>query len=110
MIFIVVKFTIRPEQSRQWMTLVQDFTTATRSEPGNVLFEWSQSLDDPHQFVLVEAFASRAAGESHVGSEHFRAAMAWMPSVIARTPDIVNVEVAQDGWGAMGELTPTANA
>jgi hypothetical protein len=32
--------------------------------------------------------------------------MAWMPDVVARKPDIVNIEVAQDGWGQMGEITP----
>jgi hypothetical protein len=26
--------------------------------------------------------------------------------VIAETPQIVNVEVGQDGWGQMGELSP----
>ncbi len=107
MIFIVVKFTIRPDKSSQWISLTEPFTLATRSEPGNVMFEWSQSTDDPHQFVLVEAFASGEAGARHVASEHFRAAMAWMPEVIARTPDIVNVEVEGTGWSTMAELSPS---
>jgi hypothetical protein len=32
--------------------------------------------------------------------------MTWMPEVIAETPQIVNVEVGQDGWGRMGKLSP----
>ncbi|MBP2401290.1 putative quinol monooxygenase [Streptomyces syringium] len=106
MIFIVVKFTVRPERSDEWLTLVDDFTQATRQEPGNVFYEWSRSVDDPHQFVLVEAFKDARAGEEHVNSEHFRTAMAWMPDVIAKTPDIINVEVPGTGWGPMAELTP----
>ncbi|MGH3436026.1 MAG: putative quinol monooxygenase [Sciscionella sp.] len=107
MIFIVVKFTVRPEHSEDWLRRAKDFTHATRNEPGNVFFEWSRSVETPHQFVLVEAFDSSQAGERHVNSEHFKSAMAWMPEVIAKAPEIINVEVAGDGWGQMAELTPT---
>ncbi|OUC98899.1 putative quinol monooxygenase [Streptosporangium minutum] len=106
MIFIAVKFTVRPERSEEWLSLVDDFTRATRQEPGNVFFEWSRSVETPNQFVLLEAFASSAAGEAHVGSEHFKTAMAWMPEVIAKTPEIINVEVPGEGWSQMAELTP----
>lgn len=106
MIFIVVKFTIRPERSDEWLSLVDDFTQATRAEEGNLFFEWSRSVDNSAQFVLVEAFRDGAAGGAHVNSEHFTTAMSWMPDVVAGTPEIVNVEVPQDGWGQMGEITP----
>ncbi|GAA0837354.1 putative quinol monooxygenase [Streptosporangium amethystogenes subsp. fukuiense] len=106
MIFIAVKFTIRPERAEEWLSLVDDFTQATRSEPGNVFFEWSRSVEVPGQFVLLEAFASPAAGEAHVNSEHFRTAMAWMPELITKTPEIINVEVPGEGWSRMAELSP----
>jgi quinol monooxygenase YgiN len=89
MIFIVVKFTM-----------------ATRQEPGNIFFEGSRSMDDPNQFVLVEAFASREAGGLHVNSDHFKTAMEWIPDVISKTPEIINVEVPGDGWAQMAELQP----
>ncbi|HEX2300980.1 MAG TPA: putative quinol monooxygenase [Pseudonocardiaceae bacterium] len=106
MIFIVVKFTIRPERSEEWLDLVDDFTQATRQEPGNLFFEWSRSVETPHQFVLVEAFESGEAGAAHVNSEHFKTAMAWMPQVVAKTPEIVNVEAPGNGWSEMAEITP----
>lgn len=106
MIFIVVKFTIRPDRSDEWISLVNDFTEAVRQEPGNVFFEWSRSVENPHQFVLVEGFASPESGEVHVNSAHFKAAMEWIPEVISKKPDIINVEVPQDGWSEMAELTP----
>ncbi|WP_326646245.1 antibiotic biosynthesis monooxygenase [Streptosporangium sp. NBC_01755] len=106
MIFIAVKFTVRPERAEEWLSLVDDFTQATRREPGNVFFEWSRSVEVPGQFVLLEAFASPAAGEAHVSSEHFRTAMAWMPGLITKTPEIINVEVPGEGWSRMAELSP----
>ncbi len=106
MIFIVVKFNIRPDRSDEWISLVDEFTTATRQEPGNIFFEWSRSVDNPNQFVLVEAFASPEAGGEHVNSDHFKKAMTWIPDVIADTPEIIHVEVPGDGWSRMAELQP----
>lgn len=107
MIFIVVKFTIRPEYSGHWIDAVSEFTEATRAEPGNLFFEWSKSLERDHQYVLVEGFAGQEAGKEHVNSDHFKRAMSWMPDYIATTPEIINAEIPNDGWGAMGELTPS---
>ena len=70
-IFIVVKFLVKPEYVDRWLDLVAPFTTATRAEPGNLWFEWSRSVDTPNEFVLIEAFADGDAGRTHVESEHF---------------------------------------
>lgn len=106
MIFIAVKFPVRPERAGEWLSLVEEFTLATRAEDGNLFFEWSRSIEDPNTFVLLEAFRDADAGGEHVRSPHFTAAMHWMPDVVSDKPSIVNVEVPQDGWGEMGEITP----
>ena len=106
MIFIVVKFPVRRERSEQWLSLVADFTAATRAEPGNMFFEWSRSVDDPNEFVLVEGFRDGDAGVAHVGSQHFKAAMELLPEAISANPKIINVEVPGEGWAAMAELDP----
>jgi quinol monooxygenase YgiN len=108
MIFIAVKFTVRPEFSEQWLERVRPFTEATRREPGNLWFDWSRSVDDPHQFVLLEAFQDDAAA-AHVNSEHFTEAMALMPEMLAKTPDIINVTTPGETWSKMGELTVEAD-
>jgi quinol monooxygenase YgiN len=105
-IFIVVKFPVRPERAEDWLALTADFTAATRAEPGNIMFEWSRSVDDPNEFVLVEAFRDGDAGAAHVGSAHFRQAMAVLPEAISATPKIVNVEVPASDWSQMAELRP----
>ena len=103
MIFIVVKFQTKPEWTDRWLELVGPFTEATRAEPGNKWFDWSRSVDDVNEFVLVEAFEDDAAG-AHVNSEHFKAAMQTMPQALASTPLIVSQGVDQDDWNPMGEL------
>ncbi|SDQ63731.1 putative quinol monooxygenase [Quadrisphaera sp. DSM 44207] len=105
MIFIVVKFPVRPERSDEWLDLVRPFTEATRAEPGNIFFEWSRSVDDPDEFVVVEAFQDDAA-QAHVSSDHFRDFVSWAPDVVSATPRIISRTVPGDGWDQMGEIQP----
>jgi quinol monooxygenase YgiN len=104
MIFIVVKFRVKPEWSERWLDLTRGFTEATRDEPGNKWFEWSRSVDDPNEFVLVEAFEDDAAGP-HVNSNHFQQAMKDMPQALSETPQIISEKIDADGWNRMGELS-----
>ncbi|RJQ82887.1 antibiotic biosynthesis monooxygenase [Pseudonocardiaceae bacterium YIM PH 21723] len=106
MIFIVVKFPVRPEFADQWPELVADFTAGTRAEEGNLFFDWSRSLDDPNTYVVTEGFRDSAAGAVHVKSEHFTAAMDRMPQWISAKPKIIYTELDIDGWNEMAELTP----
>ncbi|GGC63714.1 antibiotic biosynthesis monooxygenase [Hoyosella rhizosphaerae] len=104
MIFIVVKFAVKPEYAEEWLSRVDGFTQATRNEPGNLWFEWSRSVDDPNTFVLVEAFEDGAA-EAHVKSDHFQKAMVDFRPLVSRTPDIVSTSIeGKAGWDKMGEL------
>jgi quinol monooxygenase YgiN len=104
MIFIVVKWKTKPEWSDRWLDLVADFTAATRAEPMNLWFEWSRSVNNPNEFVLVEAFADGGA-EPHVNSGHFRQAMLDMPQALVERPKIIStvIEGATD-WSELGEL------
>ncbi|MFD3544570.1 putative quinol monooxygenase [Streptomyces sp. NPDC058655] len=106
MIFIAVRFDVRPEHSDNWPALVDDFTRATRAEPGNLFFDWSRGVEDPNTYTLLEAFADDEAGAAHVASAHFAAGMETLAGAIAATPEIINVQVPGQGWNAMAELTP----
>jgi quinol monooxygenase YgiN len=104
MIFITAKFRVRPEEADDWPAISKAFTEATRAEPGCLWFEWSRSLDDAGEYVLVEAFRDDEAGGAHVQSDHFRAAQRELPPHLAATPRIVNFSVPQDDWSELGEM------
>ncbi|HSU71081.1 MAG TPA: putative quinol monooxygenase [Micrococcaceae bacterium] len=104
MIFIVVKFQVKPDWADRWLELTRSFTEATRREPGNLWFDWSRSVADPNEFVLVEAFRDDGA-EDHVNSDHFSQAMKDMPQALVETPRIISEKIEAQGWGRMGELT-----
>jgi len=103
-IFITAKFRVLPEHADQWADIAREFTEATRAEPGNLWFDWSRSLDDPTEYVLVEAFRDGDAGAAHVQSDHFTAAMTMLPRYLAETPRIVSQMVDQDDWSELGEM------
>jgi quinol monooxygenase YgiN len=103
-IFIVVRFDVKDEYVDGWLERVRPFTEAVRAEPGNLWFDWSRSVDDPNQFVLLEAFADADAGTAHVQSDHFVQALKDMKPAIAKTPSIISQTVDADGWSEMGEL------
>ncbi|MCI9889290.1 antibiotic biosynthesis monooxygenase [Micrococcales bacterium 31B] len=104
MIFITAKFLIKPEFAEQWPEISRAFTEATRAEPGCMFYDWSRSLDDPNEYVLVEAFAGDEAGVAHVTSDHFKQAQADLPPYLQSTPRIVNTKLDQDDWSELGEF------
>jgi quinol monooxygenase YgiN len=105
MIFIVVKFTAKPEHRETFLDEVGAFTAGTRSEAGVLWFDWFRSAEEPGQFLLVEAFRDSDAGGAHVQSDHFKAGIETLQRLVAKTPDIINVEVPGETWSKMGEVT-----
>ena len=108
MIFITAKFRVRPEHADRWPDITGAFTRATRAEPGCLWFDWSRSVDDPTEYVLVEAFRDGDAGGEHVRSAHFRQAQRTLPAHLVETPRIVNMTVPQDDWSELGEMAVPA--
>jgi quinol monooxygenase YgiN len=103
-IFIVVKFKPKPEYVESFPDKVADFTRDTRNEPGNLWFEWSRSLDDPSEYVLVEGFRDGEAGKEHVNSAHFKRFIAETPALLSATPLIISQTIDATGWSEMGEM------
>ncbi|MGW1680350.1 putative quinol monooxygenase [Saccharopolyspora sp. NPDC002376] len=104
MIFITAKFRVKPEHAEQWPEIARSFTEATRAEPGCLWFDWSRSLEDPNEYVLVEAFRDGDAGGAHVNSAHFKAAQQELPPHLVETPRVINMEVPQNDWSPLGEM------
>jgi len=104
LIFITAKFPVKPEHADAWPELSRDFTQACRAEEGCLWFDWSRSVDDPHEYVLVEAFRDDAAGAAHVQSDHFATATRELPRYLSATPKIVNTTVEGTSWSELGEM------
>jgi quinol monooxygenase YgiN len=105
LIFITARFRVKPEHADDWPRISEAFTKACRAEPGCKFFDWSRSLDDPDEYVLVEAFDDPEAGAAHVASEHFKAATRELPDYLAETPRIISQNLTdKDDWDELGEM------
>ena len=103
MIFICVKWKVKPEHADAWPELAREFTEASRAEPGNLFFQWARSVDDPEEYVLIEAFQDDAA-EAHVTSDHFTKAQRELPQYVQSTPLVRNQLMEGDHWDELGEF------
>ena len=90
--------------------ITAEFTQATRNEPGCLWFDWSRSVDDADEYVLVEAFRDGDAGGAHVGSDHFKKAQQTLPVHLVRTPKIINFVIDADDWSELGEMAVAGSA
>lgn len=104
MISITAKFLVKPEFADTFPDLTREFTDGVRAEEGNLWFEWSRSVENQNEYVLIEAFRDSAAGEKHVKSAHFEKATSEIPRFLQETPRIVSNEVPGEGWERMGEM------
>ena len=96
MILIVLKVQVRPDRRDVWRERIAKYAAAVRQEPGNVSFDCYESLESPNEYCIVEGFTDKAAGDTHVQTEHFKDFLVWFPTVIGAKPRIINTEVPAD--------------
>src|SRR5690625_7790687 len=106
MIFIAARFKVKPEYADDWIEHTRSFTEATRAEPGNLWFDWSRRVDDPNEYVLLEAFTD-AGAEPHVNSDHFRHARTDLPPLLPDTPRVRNMQTDGDDGDELAALSLT---
>jgi autoinducer 2-degrading protein len=69
---VTAAWTARPGEEDAVLSLLQRVATASRQEPGCLLFWTHRSVDDPRRFFLYEQYVSEAAFREHAASEHVR--------------------------------------
>jgi quinol monooxygenase YgiN len=109
MILITVKFPIREDKLAEWKELSQFYVEHVTAEPGNVFFEFSESVHEPNTFVCIEGFRDGDAGAEHMRQAHVERFMAEMPDIVSAQPQIIYVDAEEvTGFGPMGEIQPRA--
>ena len=84
MIVAWIEHHVRPERVEAYREATLANAHATRNEPGNVRFDVLQDPEDPHHFVLFEAYVDKGAQQAHLASEHFAT---WKTAVAGAIED-----------------------
>jgi quinol monooxygenase YgiN len=104
MIVVTARFRVRPEDADRWPDLVRELTADTRAEPGCLWFDWSRSLDDPAEYILIEGYEDDAANAAHLDSAAFHRAQRELPPHLAETVEVVRTSTDRRGWTPFDRL------
>ena len=74
----LVHVRVKPEHVNEFIAATRDNHLASVEEPGNCRFDVLQSLDEPTQFMLYEAYANEADALAHKQTEHY---LRWRDAV-----------------------------
>jgi quinol monooxygenase YgiN len=69
---VIARYTVRAGEEDEVLSLLGELAEVSRTEPGNVSFVAYRSLDEGHEIVLLERYASRAAFAAHRETPHFK--------------------------------------
>lgn len=72
MITIVASGSAKADRVQDLVDLALDLVRASRSEAGNVSYDFYTDLADPAKFTFIEVWRDRAAIELHNATPHFR--------------------------------------
>jgi quinol monooxygenase YgiN len=88
----------RREQVRELMRRTQ---ASVREQPGCIYYAFTETLDDPGHFVVVQQWRDQAAVEEHYGSRAFAEYQEGIAALLVRTSEL-RLYVVQEGSRPVG--------
>jgi quinol monooxygenase YgiN len=73
MIVISGIITLDPANNNRMVELTSTLVAATRAEPGNIAYEYTNDPTDPSRWRVFEEWEDEDAINAHMGSEHMAA-------------------------------------
>ena len=94
---LIVKFVTNDGQADKLIDVMREPIAQTAKEDGNILYELSQSIKEPNEFVLYERWKSLDALNSHLKQPYLAKLLASLEGLLAEAPDLtVCVPVANE--------------
>ena len=85
---IIARITARPETASELKAVLLRLIGPTRAEEGCVSYDFFEGQTDTTDFVFVEEWASAAAIDAHMKSQHVKEAFASAKTLLGAPPDI----------------------
>ena len=92
---VVARVVANPDSVDQVCAILSALVDPTRKESGCISYELLQNRSDPTDFTFVEEWASDAALDAHLSTEHIQNALSELPSLLAGEPDIRRYSVVK---------------
>jgi len=85
-----VESCIKPDFRDDFVALMEIHQQKSRAEPGNLQFDWGESVAVPNTFYMHEEYASRNAYEAHEAAPHFASFMEFNAREPYSKPQVVS--------------------
>jgi len=102
MLVILVSVKVKSESIEGFLKETLENTESSVKEPGVARFDIIQQVDDPTQFILIEAYRSTEAPAQHKETAHYkkwRDAVEKMMLEPRRSVRFTNIYPENAGWG-----------
>ena len=95
-LFLVVRIKPRPDRLAEAEAQLHRMRAASQAEPGCVFMHLTQGVDDgADTWTMIEHFASRAAWDEHMASEHNRRGNAELEPLLREPSELQLYEEKQ---------------
>lgn len=101
MLIVHVHVHVKPECVEAFKAATEENARASVREPGIARFDFTQQIDDPTRFVLVEAYRTGDAPAAHKDTAHYakwRDAVAGMMAEPRSSVKYANLFPGDGGW------------
>ena len=88
MITIVAKCSVKAGKGEDLVKMIPELVKASRSDAGNVSYDFYADLADPANFTFIEVWKDEAAIDSHIATAHFRGFLERAEPLLASPLDI----------------------
>jgi quinol monooxygenase YgiN len=79
------------------MDLVEEFTTSTRQGDGCLWYLWTRNVEDPCEFILLEAFREDFV-EEHLKNPLIAKIEREWPQALTGQPRMIRATIPGDDW------------
>lgn len=88
-IHVIATLQAQPERAAELAAVLTELARASRSEPGNLLFDVHRQLSDRNQMIVIERWDGVTSVDAHMTSAHVGEALAKLGPLLAAPPQIV---------------------
>ena len=92
---IVARIVANRDSVDQVCSILSDLVEPTRNESGCISYELLQNRTDQTDFTFVEEWASDAAIDAHLTTNHIKGALTKLPGLVSAEPDIRRYRVVK---------------
>lgn len=85
---VVATIKVQPGKEAEFEAIFKELRAKTRSEPGNLQYDFFKSKSEEATYFALEQYASQEAAQAHAQSEHVQAATAALGKVLAARPQL----------------------